>query len=285
MKPAIRMVVTDLDNTLYDWVTFFTASFYRMVDVAAEKLGVTRDRLLDELREVHRSHRNSEQPFALLETSAVKSRYPNATRSELAKEFRPVFQEFNRVRKEKLKLYAGVEETLQRLQRNRIQVIGHTEATVPNALYRLRALELEPFFVRLYAATPSGSGHYDKERGESLLRTTIDVRYLRPGERKPDPRVLLDICREMGIAPQQTLYIGDSISRDIGMAKGAGVWAAWAQYGAAFDPELGERLARITHWSEEDIRRTKEAQARHGNAKPDRALRYCISEIFDAFTF
>ncbi len=285
MKPAIRLVVTDLDNTLYDWVTFFTTAFYRMVEAAADKLNVPQERLLDEMREVHRFHHNSEQPFALLETVTVLERYPNASRGELAKRFQEVFHEFNRARQQTLKLYEGVRETLERLTNGGTSLVGHTEATVPNALYRLRYLELERFFLRLYAATPSGSGHFDRQRGEALLQTTILVEYLGPGEHKPDPRVLLDICREMGARPEETLYIGDSISQDIGMAKEAGVWAAWAQYGAAFDPELGTRLARVTHWSEQDVRRATEAQTRHGNVKPDRTLRESMSEIFEAFRF
>jgi FMN phosphatase YigB (HAD superfamily) len=285
MKPSIRLVVTDLDNTLYDWVTFFTTSLYRMVEMAAKKLNVPQERLLDELREVHRFHSNSEQPFALLETDAVIKRYPNASRSELAKTFQDVFQEFNRTRQETLKLYKGVRETLEQLTDSGIPLVGHTEATVPNALYRLRYLELERFFLRLYAITPSGSGHYNRQRAEELLRTRIVVKYLEPGERKPDPRVLLGICREMGTRPEETLYVGDSISRDIGMAKEAGVWAAWAQYGAAFDPELGNRLARVTHWSEEDVLWASEAQTRFGKVKPDRILRESMSEIFEAFRF
>lgn len=285
MKPTIRLVVTDLDNTLYDWVTFFTTAFYRMVDAAADKLQVPQERLLDELREIHRFYRNSEQPFALLEIETVTKRYPKASRNELAEMFQDVFHEFNRSRQETLKLYEGVTETLQRITGVGIPLVGHTEATVPNALYRLRYLELERFFLRLYAATPSGDGHYNEKRGQQLLQTNIQVKYLGPGERKPDPRVLRGICREMRTQPEETLFIGDSISLDIGMANEAGVWAAWAQYGTGFDPELRPRLARITHWSEEDVRRATEAQIRHDKVTPDRILHESIREIFDAFRF
>jgi FMN phosphatase YigB (HAD superfamily) len=285
MKPAIRLVVTDLDNTLYDWVTFFTTSFFRMVEAASEKLRVPRDQLLNEIREVHRRHRNSEHPFALLEIETVTKRYPNWSRGELAKEFQSVFDEFSRTRRETLKLYSGVRETLERLRLNQTPVVGHTEATVPNALYRLRALELEGFFYRLYAATPSGSGHYDKERGEALLRTSIDVKYLGPGEHKPDPRVLLDICEQSRTSPQETLYIGDSMSRDIAMAKDAGVWAAWAQYGGRYDQELWNRLTQVTHWEEEDVQRAEQDKPYTGSTTPDWVLRDSMQEIFNGFSF
>ena len=74
MKPTIRLVVTDLDNTLYDWVSFFVPSFYAMVDEAVELLQVARERLLDDLQEVHVRYGTSEQPFALLETKVVEDR-------------------------------------------------------------------------------------------------------------------------------------------------------------------------------------------------------------------
>ena len=73
--PAIQLLVTDLDNTLYDWVTFFANAFYDMVGSAASILGVPEDRLLDELQEVHRERRDTEYPFALLETRIVSEKH------------------------------------------------------------------------------------------------------------------------------------------------------------------------------------------------------------------
>lgn len=72
-SPRIRLFITDLDNTLYDWVSFFTSSFYEMVGEAAGLLQADRGELLDQLRDVHRRHHNSEHPFALLETPLVQA--------------------------------------------------------------------------------------------------------------------------------------------------------------------------------------------------------------------
>lgn len=286
MKPAIGLVVTDLDNTLYDWVAFFTTSFYKMVKVAADKLGVSQDHLLDQLRDVHRRYNNSEHPFALLETAVVRERYPELSRSELACELDDIFHEFNRARKQTLRLYRGVRETLQELLLSGTTIVGHTEATVPNALFRLRSLDIERFFHKLYAVTPSGGGHHDKERSERLLQTTVDIRYLKSEERKPHPGVLLEICRTTGSSPKQTLYIGDSLSRDIKMAMEAGVWSAWAKYGTLVDPNVWSRLARVTHWSEEDIRREREVRgSAEQSVMPDHILHSSIEEIFQAFQF
>ena len=42
------------------------------------------------------------------------------------------------------------------------------------------------------------------------------------GKRKPDPAILLDATRRMGIAPEKCAYIGDRIDRDVAAARKAG---------------------------------------------------------------
>jgi hypothetical protein len=104
-KPHISLVVTDLDNTLYDWVTFFVTSFYRMVEVASELLDAPREQLLDELQAVHRRYHDSEYPFALLETDIVLSRFGDIPRLESKERLKPAFQAFNEARDETLRLW------------------------------------------------------------------------------------------------------------------------------------------------------------------------------------
>ena len=284
-KPRIRLVVTDLDNTLYDWVTCFTIAFYRMVAVAAERLGVDQERLIDELREIHRRYGNSEQPFALMETPTVLERYPGANRPRLARELDDAFQAFNQARRQHLRLYDGVLDALQRLQQASIPVAVHTEATVPNALYRLRALGLEQLFERLYAVTPAGQGHYDPDRGERLLNTPLKVVSLSEKARKPDPRLVTEICRQMEVPAGETLYVGDSLRRDIDMARQAGAWTAWAQYGTRFDPALWEQLVRVTHWSVQEVQAAKRAYLSSRDITPDLVLQRSPVEMFDRFSF
>jgi FMN phosphatase YigB (HAD superfamily) len=283
--PQIDLVVTDLDNTLYDWVTFFATAFYRMVEVAAPRLGVPESQLLDELQEVHRKHHNSEHPFALLETATVQRTFPGLSRAHVARELDGVFHEFNRARVATLKLYNGVATTLHALKEAGVPIAGHTEATVPNALFRLRKLGIEEFFRHLYAGAGSEAGHFDEPRGKALLKTHVRVKFLQRDERKPDPRVLIDICNDFAVEPDRTLYIGDSLARDVGMAKAAGTWAAWAKYGTNYDEALWKRLVRITHWTSDDVRRAEEAQKQLGGSLPDAVLEDSMEEVFSHFRF
>jgi phosphoglycolate phosphatase len=281
MKPKIKLVVTDLDNTLYDWVTFFATAFGEMVDVAVKILDVDRERLLDELRTVHRRYHNSEQPFALLETEVVQQRFGNLTRSEQSSRLNEAFHAFNSARKRTLHLYPTVFETLGELRARGVRIAGHTEATIPNAQFRLAKLGVAPFIERLYALEHDGEPHPNPERVEGFDGVR-QVRLIKHDERKPDPRVLLDISRDMEVPLSETLYVGDSIVRDIGMAKEAGAWAAWAKYGTEFDPKHWGTLVRITHWTDEDVERAQRDKERLGSTKPDVVLSN-FSDVLEYF--
>lgn len=268
----ISLVITDLDNTLYDWVTFFARAFYAMVDVAVELLEVDREILLDELREVHIRHHNSEQPFALLETRTVERKLQGKSRHDRYAFLDPAFHAFNKVRTAELRLYPGVEETLRAIVARGCPVVAHTEASIANAVFRLKKLGVLPHIERIYALEDVGQGHPDPQR-ESLIQDVAGrIRLLRPDERKPDPRVILDICKDARVSLDRTLYVGDSIPRDIGMARSVGAWAAWARYGTQYDRELWQKLVRITHWTQADVLSAQRAQETYGHVKPDVTL-------------
>jgi len=283
-KPIVRLVITDLDNTLYDWVTFFASAFYEMVEEAARILDVPEVVLLDELKEVHQRFGDSEQPFALLETRLVQGRFKGMSRQELAEILDEAFHRFSRARHRLLVLYPGVAETLERLHARHIPVVGHTEASAINASFRLRKLAIDCFFTRLYARGPS-SQEAPKLRGTDPTIDTLEISYLPCEERKPNPHIVKEICQDIGVAPEQTLYVEDSLVRDIGMAKDAGAHAAWAEYGTRYDAALWDRLVRITHWTDDDVARAEVAKRRYAGVVPDVILRSSLAEVFSYFEF
>jgi phosphoglycolate phosphatase len=98
-------------------------------------------------------------------------------------------------------------------------------------------------------------------------------------QRKPDPDVLLEICRDQGIDPEDTAYVGDSIARDIFMARTAGVLAIWAKYGASPTRRDYERLVRISHWTAADVARERELNEITHGIEPDVVLSHDFAEI------
>ena len=284
MKPKIGLLVTDLDNTLYDWVTFFASAFRAMVRVAGEILSVPEETVLDELQAVHQLHGNSEQPFALLDISSVLKRYGTASRQERAQALDRALHAFNSARNRELGLYPNVKETLQVIVRTSV-IVAHTEASSANAVFRLRKLGIAHLIDQLYAIDDVGPGHPYPERVLEYAAAAEKVRRLSPGERKPNPEVLLTICRDYNVAVDETLYVGDSISRDIGMARAAGVWSAWAKYGTTYDPASWQTLVRVTHWRAEDVARAQKAEQMYGSSKPNVVLNQGFDELLEHFSF
>ncbi len=273
-KPHIELLLLDLDNTLYDWISFFVPAFYRMIDAAVEILKVDRETLLTEIQIIHQKYGNTEHPFALLETETAKSRFPGKSRAELAKVLDPAFHAFNKERKALLKLFPGVLETLQFISKRGCAIVAHTEAAVNNSLFRLKTLGLHRYIWHLYAPMSQGLGHPEhKELYLDELKNGV-LRLLPKEHRKPNPKVLSDILEEFSLLPRNVLYVGDSITKDISMAKRVGVDAAWARYGTIYDKTLWEKLVRITHWTQEDVVRESLQRKEAEGTLPDVELKH-----------
>ena len=250
-----RLLITDLDNTLYDWVTFFSTAFTAMVEELARLLSVPEAQLLAEFQAVHRKYGTSEPPFAALELPSVLRAYPGYSPNELATAIDPAFHRFNSERTRTLQLYPGVAETLTRLGALGIDVVGHTEASSENAYFRLRKLDIDRFFRKLYVLESRIPPHPSLERTNRIAPPIGYIESVPHAERKPNPRLLLDICQREGFSPSETLYVGDSITRDISMAHDAGVVSAWARYGTRYERRLWDALVSVSHWTPDDVER------------------------------
>jgi FMN phosphatase YigB (HAD superfamily) len=266
---TIRALITDLDNTLYDWVTFFALSFDAMVVELTRILDVDRPSLLSQFKEIHQRYGSTETPWAALELPSAQKRFSGASPTQLAENLESAFHAFSSERKRHLQLYDGVGETLRSLVNNGVLIIGHTEALPVNAFYRLTLLGVAEHFTRLYTIEGKMLDHPFPGRSRSSPPPPDLIRSLPPSERKPNPAVLVDICNREGLSTDECLYIGDSLIRDVAMAKQAGVKAAWARYGTYYDPSLWNLLVAVTHWSSEDVEREAKLREVFGNVQPD----------------
>jgi HAD superfamily hydrolase (TIGR01549 family) len=266
-----QLLVCDLDNTLYDWVSYFVPSFYAMVDAVVRITGCDREKLLDDFRRVHQQHGDSEQPFALLETDTIKRLFRHAQTTSMIAALDPAFHAFNSARKKHLKLHPNVRETLTVLQNSNVKMIAHTESKLYSVVDRLTRLDLFRYFTKVYCRERSLSSHPKPESGsEWLLRVPMDkIVELSHHQAKPNPTVLLEICTNEGVAPRQASYVGDSIARDILMAKRADVFSIWAAYGAQHDPATYNDLVRISHWTAEELIREHKLKEEAKNIEPD----------------
>jgi hypothetical protein len=100
---------------------------------------------------------------------------------------------------------------------------------------------------------------------------------------KPNPAVLLEICRVEGFRPVEACYVGDSVARDILMAKRANVFSIWASYGTQHDPILYDMLVRVTNWTAKDVEREKKLREQARSIQPDLIAEASFADVLKAF--
>jgi len=276
----MRLLITDLDNTLYDWVTYFANSFEAMVKSLAKTLSTEEERLLDEFKAVHQRYGNSEQPFAALELPSVREKFGELSGKEILDALRVPLAAFNKARDEHLHLYPKVSETLQELSERGVIIVGHTEAIAVNAYSRLKRLGVVQYFKHIYALQGHLEPHPDPTRNISRNPPPGLISIVPSRERKPNPALLTDICKRESVPTNQAWYVGDSLTRDVSMAKSAGVKAVWARYGTNYDKRLWNVLVRVTHWTEEDVRREAQLRTLSKDISPDFIID-CFAELLN----
>lgn len=281
MRP--HLLVCDLDNTLYDWVGFFVPSFYAMVDKAIAILGCDRDLLLDDLKEVHQRYHDSEHPFALLETNTVQRLLGTLEIREQRQILDPAFKAFNTMRKQTLRLYPGVELALEQFQRAGIKLVAHSESRLYAVMFRLRFLSLTHFFERIYCIERPTRTLADEEQTRASwsdfpMSKLVELSHDR---RKPSPEVLAEIFWNFDVPADNAAYVGDSIAKDIYMAKQAGSHSIWAEYGSRHAPEEYAKLVRVSHWTPEEIEYEEMLRKLAKDVRPDFTARESFSELLD----
>jgi FMN phosphatase YigB (HAD superfamily) len=281
-RPSISLVVTDLDNTLYDWVAWYSRAFYRMLDGAALRASIPRDKLLAEMQKLYQVRQGLEQPEALLHAPSIRGSFgdPARAREALAGVFASYYH--HPLHRSGLRTYPGVRPTLQRLAAQGVMVVGHTEAPANHALARLRALGLEHAFVALLAAPPAPDDPTTFLGVEGAEPPPFPVRILAAHERKPDPTVVRRLCERLGVSPRAALYVGDNLARDVRTGREAGFWTAWARYGTSHDPRDWQRVVDVSPWTA--AQRAQEClPAPTGEVTPDVVLHESFAELSARF--
>jgi phosphoglycolate phosphatase len=258
----IKLVITDLDNTLYNWVDYFVPSFKAMLREMVRLTGVDEGALKNSFKRVYERHRTTEYSFAIEELDVLSKENAGLPLRAVLEKYSPAVKAFQQVRRETLRLYDGVSTTLKELRRQGRKIAAHTDAMMYYAENRLKQLEIEALFDALVA--PRDHGLPPRARRGDVRHHTREDKYsaqiplkraLDPGMLKPNPECLGNIIKTFGVRPTETAYIGDSLQKDIVMAQRSTVYDIYAVYGKRVNPTHYELLMDITHWTTEDVER------------------------------
>src|SRR5690242_19725134 len=190
------VLITDLDNTLFDWVEIWSESFTAMLNVLIERSGLSPDLLKHEIRAVHQRHGTSEYAFLLNELPSLQK---VAGKQDVTSVFADAIEAYRTGRRRSLRLYPTVMETLHQLKQRGCQIIGYTESMAFYTGYRLRKLDLDGVIDVLFSPkdhdipsnlTLDQIRKYPASNYE--FRHTVH-KHTPDGELKPNPHILSTI--------------------------------------------------------------------------------------------
>jgi FMN phosphatase YigB (HAD superfamily) len=281
-----RVLITDLDNTLFDWVDLWHACFTAMMRKVVEISGIPFDELKPEIRKVHQRHGTSEYSFLLEELPSLSRKLGGKSAAQV---FQPAIEAYQVERRRKLALYPTVAETLLKIKGTGAAVVGYTESMAFYSNYRVRRLGLDGVFDFMFSPK-------DHDIPESISLEDVrkypashyEFRYTKQERTpkdslKPDATVLLKIIEDLGVDKSECVYVGDSPTKDVAMAQDAGVADVYARYGKAQHTDAYTLLREVTHWSDADVEREKRIGERE--VQPSTTLESNFGDVLSHFHF
>lgn len=282
-RKAVNTLIIDLDNTIFDWFAVWYASFEPIYSEIIRATGRPPAEIEADIRAVHSQRRTSEYTFLLEEVAALADM---RAADDVRVRFKDAIEASRQGRDRNLRLYPSVFGCLWDLKKKGVQIVAYTESMRFYSGYRLKRFGLDGVIDYLFSpedhdlpqgVTPNNMRRLPDEYYE--LQVT-ETRHTPPRELKPNPKVLLDIIRTVGAKPEKCAYVGDSLFKDVAMARDAGVYDIHAKYGEAQSKPEYSILQRVSHWTDDDVQREAAITARGHSFEPSACLKDSFAEIF-----
>lgn len=285
-KEKKNFFVTDLDDTIWDWLNMWYKSFEPYIERISREFEIDMGELKASFKKLHQKYGTTEASFIYEEIDALSSENKKMFNQANAG-LRSIIHEYNSNKKNNLFLYDGVMSTLSEIKKAGTKIVGFTESNSYFTKYRIRHLNLDGVFDWIYAPVDPGvPASVIKYYNEGYWEPKVtEFRYLAADMRKPNPQILETIIKDFNADKSQTVYVGDKLDRDISMARDVHVSSVWAKYGWKIDVKEYGLLRDVTHWTQEDVEREKKFKEQfHEMPKPDYTLNF-FGELLEYFEF
>jgi FMN phosphatase YigB (HAD superfamily) len=251
----IRLVVTDMDGTLYSWIDYIVPAVEALVSSVERSTGWPRIKIVQTLKKVYAKYESNEYPFALQESELFTAFPEFGSFDKLI--IAPAHLAFKDARDKYLQPYPGVMATLAELKQRGLPVVALTDAPRNPVELRAKKLGFDQYLDAIYCLpgfdfpkTEDGekkiSRRIEHKDQQGRYRAACKVVELPREYEKPNPLGLKRICEDMGVLPSETLVVGDALKKDVAVARETGALDCWAEYGTYISLEYRERLEIIS---------------------------------------
>ncbi len=257
VKQRTKLVITDVDGTLASFWDYFVPALRDFLRDLSARLEKPVPQLAEDIGRVIERRGTHEYPWLLEETGFAWEHYKDKPDKFVTEFVKPFWEALDANRAKYLRPYPQVMETLQELKRRGIKVVALSDA--PDYMARIRnkqvfdgmldaiyALEtVEPDKEEVWQPITLSHGRKrlrDLEKATSTLKTRLQV--LPKSYEKPCPDGLDMVLKHFGVFPYETIFIGDSLSKDGLVAASRGIRFIWAHYGYHLPAEYDELVNR-----------------------------------------
>jgi phosphoglycolate phosphatase-like HAD superfamily hydrolase len=263
--PSASVLITDIDNTIFDWVAIWAGAFKAMSRVLAEATARPIEYWFEAAHRVHVRRGATECPSLLCDLAAAERWAPQVTPARVLARAAGAYRRHWDLH---LAPYPAVRQTLTTIAAQGVQIVAYTEADAALAASRLARLGLAKVIRRVFGRAPSTAG---RQREwwlvDVMSQSRIPFDVIAQDDSKPNPSGLRHVLARCGVEAREAVYLGDNLWKDVAMARRVGVRAVWARYGTVRAPADADLLQRVAHWASVDAH--DESRASPESVGPD----------------
>jgi phosphoglycolate phosphatase len=260
-----KLLVLDIDNTVFDWVTYYVGAFVPLLNCLEKIVGVPYRVLAEESKAVFSRYGSIEYPFLVQELPSVIDFYGSNIDRMLCEAVDPCRKVFNASADEFLVPYEGVLDSLKKIRREnpKMSIAALTDAPRYIAMWKMNKLGMLHLFDAIYGLgdprIPISEDSRIKVDPEILVKHLQQnnfgfkghIRVFPDEYEKPGIRGLKTILMDFELDEhpehkKHVVWCGDNLNKDVGLGKKLGIRTVWAKYGAVVSEQMKERLAEFS---------------------------------------
>lgn len=248
-----KLIICDLDNTLFDWIDYFAPASKASILKASEVTGIPYEKLCEEYKEILDREESIEYPFVIQQLPSILQHYHFDFEKMLAECCEPARNEFTLTAYPWLKPYPNVIKTLKALKETRpdAKLTVLTDAPLQVAIWRLYKLGILNYFDGIYGLENPKLPLIQNNIlvSKEVLFKNIDrwrygflgrLRELPNDYGKPNPggfkNMLMDFNFEK-YNKRDIVFIGDNVYKDVQLCIDQKITSIWAKFGVNIEIE------------------------------------------------